>query len=147
MADSPANNPSRPLGKDSDIFAQLRKLADVSHSIEQHARMQATAYNFVQAGEIKRRIDELTETQNRLVMAIVDRHPDEATRENFKALSRKIEDYRPKIRACEDKEELVKLKNEVDEAVQDWVYQFQVIVSSIVGLNPPAEAIQSDNPF
>ncbi|MBQ7503173.1 hypothetical protein IJT93_10795, partial [bacterium] len=54
--------------QNKEVLAQLRQLAEISRSIEQHTRMQAAATNFVQAGEIKRRIDELTAKQDRLVM-------------------------------------------------------------------------------
>ena len=144
MTETPVHKPSE---SSSDVFEQLRKLAEISHDIEQHARMQASACNFVQAGEIKRPMDELTERQNQIVMAIVDRHPDAETKESFKALARKIEEYRPQIKACEDPEELKRLKKEIDEAVEEWIYQFQVIVSAIVGVNPPSQAVQSDSPF
>ena len=147
MADNPVNSAANPADKNSEIFFFFFKLAEISHSIEQHARMQASAYNLVQAGEIKRRIDELTESQNRLVMAIVDRHPDAEARERFKALGRKIDDYRPQIKACDDREELKRLKNEIDEAVEEWVLQFQIIVSNIVGVTPPTRAVQSESPF
>ena len=53
MADSPVTGQTNPANGNEDVFAQLRKLAEISHQIEQHARMQASAYNFAQAGEIK----------------------------------------------------------------------------------------------
>ena len=90
MADSPVTGQTNPANGNEDVFAQLRKLAEISHQIEQHARMQASAYNFVQAGEIKRRIEELTENQNRLVMDIVGRHPDVEVRDRFVKLAHKL---------------------------------------------------------
>ena len=107
----------------------------------------SSAYNFVQAGEIKRRIEELTENQNRLVMDIVGRHPDVEVRDRFVKLAHKIDDYRPQIKSCEDPQELKKLQKEIDEAVEEWVYQFQVIVSEIVGVKPPDSPIQGESPF
>lgn len=130
--------------QNKEVLAQLRQLAEISRSIEQHTRMQAAATNFVQAGEIKRRIDELTAKQDRLVMTIVGNHPDPQVREDFRRLSKKIDDYRPRIKSCEDKEELKQLKDELDQTVEDWIYQFQVIVSSIMGVAPPGQAVQSD---
>ena len=147
MADSPVTGQTNPANGNEDVFAQLRKLAEISHQIEQHARMQASAYNFVQAGEIKRSIEELTENQNRLVMDIVGRHPDVEVRDRFVKLAHKIDDYRPQIKSCEDPQELKKLQKEIDEAVEEWVYQFQVIVSEIVGVKPPDSPIQGESPF
>ncbi|MBQ7529662.1 hypothetical protein IJT10_07145 [bacterium] len=144
MADTKANKAPE---QNKEVFAQLRQLAEISRSIEQHTMMQSAATNIVQAGEIKRRIDELTEKQDRLVMTIVGNHPDPQVRENFRKLGKKIEDYRPKIKQCEDPEELRQLKKEVDEAVEEWIYNFQVIVSSILGVTPPDKAVQSDKPF
>ncbi|MGM9997790.1 MAG: hypothetical protein ACI38Q_00070 [Candidatus Bruticola sp.] len=147
MADNPVTGQSGSTNGNEDVFAQLRRLAEISHQIEQHARMQASAYNFVQAGEIKRRIDELTENQNRLIMDIVGRHPDSGVRDRFVKLAHKIDDYRPQIKSCEDPEELKKLRKEIDEAVDDWIYQFQTIVSEIVGVKPPDQPIQGESPF
>lgn len=144
MVTSPENqNQSRR----DEVFEKLRKLAEISKDLENHARMQAAAVNLVQAGELKRRVDELTSRQDQLVLAIVERHPDAAVRNNFKALARKIEEFRPQIKACHDPEELKSLKRQIDQAVEQWVYQFQVIVSSLVGVTPPTQAIASDSPF
>lgn len=140
MTEESVNKPVQ----NKEVLAQLRQLAEVSRTIEQHTRMQAAATNFVQAGEIKRRIEELTANQDRLVMTIVGNHPDPEVRENFRRLASKIEEYRPKIKSCEDKETLKEIKKELDETVEEWIYQFQIIVSSIVGVNPPDKAVQSD---
>lgn len=144
MAISPENQNSTRL---EDIRSQLRKLAEVSKDLEQHARMQAAAVNFVQAGELKRRMDELTARQDQLVMSIVERHPDAQVRNKFRALGRKIEEFKPKIRSCQDPAELKELRKNIDECVEEWVMQFQTIVSSLVGIAPPDQPVASESPF
>ena len=93
-----------------EIVEKLRKLAEVSKELEQNVRMQAAAVNLVQAGELRRRVDELTRLQEVLVQAIVDRHPDPCLRERFRSLSQRIDDFRPEIRACQDPDKLQELK-------------------------------------
>ena len=115
------------------VMEKMRKLAEVSKQLEQQVRAQGQALNVMQAGAIKKRVDELTERQNELVMSIVDMYPDKKKRDEFVALGNKIEDFRPKIRACNDHDELEALKNEVDQCVDDWVDRFQGIVRDLVG--------------
>ncbi len=115
------------------VMEKMRKLAEVSKQLEQQVRAQGQALNVMQAGAIKKRVDELTERQNELVMSIVDMYPDKKKRDEFVALGNKIEDFRPKIRACNDHDELETLKKEVDQCVDDWVDRFQSIVRDLVG--------------
>lgn len=130
-----------------DIVERLRKLAEVSKELEQNARMQAAAVNLVQAGELRRRVDELTKRQDALVMGIVERHPDPAVRARFAALSHKIEEFRPQIKACQDPKELQRLKEEIDASVEEWVHLFQKIVASLVGVAPPSGPVAGPSPF
>lgn len=142
MATGPENHPRR-----DEILEKLRKLAEVSKDLEQNARMQAAAVNLVQAGELRRRVDELTRRQDALVLQIVERHPDAGTRDRFLALTRRIEEFRPQIRSCQDPEELKRLKQDIDHSVEDWVHQFQTIVSALVGVAPPAGPMVGPSPF
>ncbi len=112
---------------------KMSKLAEVSKQLEQQVRAQGQALNVMQAGAIKKRVEELTERQNELVMSIVDMYPDKKKRDEFVALGNKIEDFRPKIRACNDHDELEGLKNEVDRCVDEWVDSFHNIVLILVG--------------
>lgn len=130
-----------------DIVERLRKLAEVSKELEQNARMQAAAVNLVQAGELRRRVDELTKRQDALVMSIVERHPDADVRARFANLSHRIEEFRPQIKSCQDPQELKRLKQEIDASVEEWVHLFQKIVASLVGVAPPSGPVAGPSPF
>ncbi len=129
-----------------EIVEKLRKLAEVSKELEQNVRMQAAAVNLVQAGELRRRVDELTRLQEVLVQAIVDRHPDPSLRERFRSLSQRIDDFRPEIRACQDPDKLQELKAQIDGAVEEWVFLFQHIVSTMAGVTPPPGPVAGPRP-
>lgn len=141
MATAPDGNPRQ------DIVERLRKLAEVSKELEQNARMQAAAVNLVQAGELRRRVDELTRRQDSLVMSIVERHPDPEVRARFATLSHRIEEFRPQIKSCQDPQELKRLKQEIDASVEEWVHLFQKIVASLVGVAPPSGPVAGPSPF
>lgn len=141
MATAPDDNSRQ------DIVERLRKLAEVSKELEQNARMQAAAVNLVQAGELRRRVDELTKRQDALVMSIVERHPDADVRSRFATLSHRIEEFRPQIKSCQDPQELKRLKQEIDASVEEWVHLFQKIVASLVGVAPPSGPVAGPSPF
>lgn len=128
------------------VIDEVRKLSEISRELEQNARLLASAVNLVQAGELRRKVDELTRRQDDLVRRIVARHPDTAERERFEALSRKLDEFRPAIRACQEKEELLRLKEEMDRTVEEWVGQFQRMVADLVGAPPPPHPISGDGP-
>jgi len=144
MATGPEN---RDESRRDEILEKLRRLAEVSKDLEQNARMQAAAVNLVQAGELRRRVDELSRRQDTLVLGIVDRHPDAAMRDRFHLLSRRIEEFRPQIRSCQDPRELERLKKEIDAAVEEWVHLFQKIVATLVGVAPPSGPVAGPSPF
>lgn len=141
MATAPDETPRH------DIVERLRKLAEVSKELEQNARMQAAAVNLVQAGELRRRVDELTKRQDALVLGIVERHPEPEMRSRFDRLTRQIEEFRPQIKSCQDSQELKRLKAEIDAAVEEWVHLFQKIVADLVGVAPPAGPVAGTSPF
>lgn len=125
------------LKRREEVTEKLRKLAEVSKELERYANVQSKALNVMQAKEAKRHVDELTVRQNDLVLSIVDMHPDRAVRENFMALTDKIESYRPKIRICQDPEELKEIKESIDRAVDEWVKCFQDISCYLAGVSSP----------
>ncbi len=135
-----------PENQRNEIMGRLQKLAEVSKELEQNVRMQAAAVNLVQAGELRRRVEELTQRQDALVQGIVDHHPDAALRARFISLSRRIEEFRPQIRACQDAKKLTELKAQIDESVEEWVHLFQCIVSTLVGVVPPPGPVAGPRP-
>ena len=72
---------------------------------------------------------------------LVEKPPNMITKQKFEKLSKELDQLRADIRACEDKEELVKLDQQIEETVNKWVHQFQVIVSDISGVKPPPKPV------
>jgi DNA repair exonuclease SbcCD ATPase subunit len=124
----------------------VKTLAEVSKELENHSRMLAAAVNIVQAGELRRKVNELTRRQDELVRRIVAHHPDPGVRQRFDQLSARLEEYPARIKACNDPGELARLKQEIDKTVEEWVHQFQSIVANLMGAPPPPQAISGNPP-
>lgn len=125
------------LSTKESVMKLMGELKEVSQEIEDHVKQLNSAFNFVQACEMKRRVGELEQKQNRIIKSIVDKHPDAAVRKEFFAISDKIEEYKPKIKLSTDAEELKKIKKEIDETVAVWTEKFQSIVYYLVNVAPP----------
>lgn len=124
-----------------DIRKELETLAEVSRDLDRHSQMAKTATHPIQAQQVRKRIKELTEQQKGLMDGLVSRHPNEQTRAKFQKLSDELQQLRDDIRACEDTEELAKLEGNIDELVNRWVHQFQIMVSEISGVKPPPKPV------
>ncbi len=103
--------------------------------------MANSAVNMIQAEQLRKRIDELTEQQVRLMDELVAMHPDPQVRDEFDKLSNAIEELKLEIKACQDMDELRELEQKIDSSVEAWVYHFQVIVSGLMGAPPPSGPI------
>ena len=124
-----------------DIRKTLETLAEVSRDLDRHTKLSQTANHPIQAQQVRKRIDELTAQQNSMMQNLVSRHPNEETKAKFTKLSDELDQLRADIRACEDKEELAVLEDKIEELVNRWVHQFQVIVSEISGVKPPSKPV------
>ena len=124
-----------------EIRNSLEKLAEVSRDLDRHTQLAKTASHPIQAQQVRKRIKELTEEQTILMEELVARHPSPETKQKFQKLSSGLDELRAEIRGCDDKEELVKLEAQIDETVNTWVHQFQIIVSEISGVKPPAKPV------
>lgn len=121
-------------------------LATVSTDLEKNSRMLQAANNMVMAEQLRRQVEELTQRQDRLVREIAGWHPDPPTRERFLEQTRKVDDFKNRIKKVKTHEELKELQTEMDASVDDWVLQFQTIVSQLVGAPPPTQPVyQEDN--
>lgn len=123
------------------IKEELKKLAEVSRDLDRHTQLSKTASHPIQAQQLRKRIDELTVQQTGLMNALVEKHPNMITKQKFEKLSIELEQLRADIKACDDKEELEKLDQQIEETVNRWVHQFQVIVSEISGVKPPSKPV------
>ena len=124
-----------------DIKIRLEELAEVSRDLDRHTQLSKTASHPIQAQQVRKRIDELSAQQTILMNDLVAQHPNAATKKKFEKLTSELDQLRIDIRSCEEKEELQKLETEIEETVNRWVHQFQVIVSELSGIKPPAKPV------
>jgi hypothetical protein len=128
-------------GQDAGIREKLKELAEVSRDLDRHSQMSKTASHPIQAQQVRKRIDELTEQQSSMMNALVDQHPNEERRSNFQKLGAQVETLKEEIRGCEDKEKLIELEGQIEAIVDSWILAFQVIVSELAGVQPPSQAV------
>ena len=128
-------------GQDAGIREKLKELAEVSRDLDRHSQMSKTASHPIQAQQVRKRIDELTEQQSSMMNALVDQHPNEERRSNFQKLGAQVETLKEEIRGCEDKEKLIELEGQIEAIVDSWILAFQVIVSELAGVQPPNQAV------
>jgi polyhydroxyalkanoate synthesis regulator phasin len=128
-------------GQDAGIREKLKELAEVSRDLDRHSQMSKTASHPIQAQQVRKRIDELTEQQSSMMNALVDKHPNEERRSNFQKLGAQVETLKEEIRGCEDKEKLIELEGQIEAIVDSWILAFQVIVSELAGVQPPSQAV------
>ena len=124
-----------------DVRKSLETLAEVSRDLDRHTQLSKTATHPIQAQQVRKRIDELTAQQTSLMNELVDKHPNLITKQKFKKLTDDLEQLRRDIRACENKDELPELESQIEDMVNKWVHQFQVIVSQVSGVTPPPKPI------
>lgn len=128
-------------GQDSQIREKLKELSEVSRDLDRHSQMSKTASHPVQAQQVRKRIDELTEQQNGMMNQLVSQHPSPERQAHYQQLGAKVETLKEEIRGCEDKERLADLEAQIESTVDDWIHAFQVIVSELAGVQPPGSAV------
>ena len=124
-----------------EVRKTLETLAEVSRDLDRHTQLSKTANHPIQAQQVRKRINELTQQQTALMDRLVDQHPNQETKSKFKKMTEELDQLRSDIRGCNDKEELAKLESTIDEQVNRWVHQFQIIVSELTGIQPPAKPV------
>jgi hypothetical protein len=127
------------------VLNKVKMLATVSTDLEKNSRMLQAANNMVMAEQLRRQVEELTQRQDRLVREIAGWHPDPPTRERFLDQTKKVDDFKNRIKKVKTKEELSELEKEMNQSVDDWVLQFQIIVSQLVGAPPPTTAVYQED--
>lgn len=132
-------------GQESGVRQSLKELAEVSRDLDRHTQLSKTAGHPIQAQQVRKRIDELSDQQTTMMNALVAQHPSSETQEKYRALGAEVEGLKEKVRGCEDTEELVELEAKIDSVVDSWIHTFQVIVSEIAGVAPPSQPIYEDN--
>jgi hypothetical protein len=120
-----------------DIRQKVEELARVSKDLEGNVKMQAHAANFTAAEQLRKRVSELTETQNQLMAELVELHPDKKKQQRFGDLHNAVEELKPQIKACKEIEELRRLEKSLEQTVEDYVHCFQTIVAELMGAPPP----------
>lgn len=127
--------------QDSEIKEKLKELAEVSRDLDRHSQLSKSASHPIQAQQVRKRIDELTQQQTSLMKSLVDRHPDADKRAQYEQLGAQVEGLKEKIRGCEEKENLVELESQIESVVDAWIHCFQVICSELSGVKPPEQAV------
>ncbi len=127
--------------QDSGIRERLKELSEVSRDLDRHTQLSRSASHPVQAQQVRKRIDELTEQQSVLMNSLVAEHPSEEKRAEFQKLGAKLDALKDEIRGCEDKEQLAELDAQMETVIDSWVHGFQVIVSDLAGVKPPDKAV------
>lgn len=125
----------------SGIRDRLKELAEVSRDLDRHTQLSRSASHPIQAQQVRKRIDELTERQTTLMNGLVAEHPSEERRAEFAKLGAKVDALKEEIRGCEDKEQLAELDAQMETVVDGWIHGFQVIVSELAGVKPPDKAV------
>jgi hypothetical protein len=128
-------------GQDSGIRERLKELSEVSRDLDRHTQMSRSASHPVQAQQVRKRIDELTERQTTLMNGLVAEHSSQERQAEFAKLSARLDSLRDDIRGCEDKEKLAELESQIEATIDSWVHAFQVIVSELAGVQPPSQAV------
>lgn len=133
------SNQPAPASTPEAIRKKLEELARVSKELEANVKLQAGAANIVAAEQLRKRVTELTETQNTMMNELVDLHPDAESRARFAQLTKAIDTFQSEIKACKEMSELRRLEGEMERGVEDYVLCFQTIVAELMGGTPPTE--------
>jgi len=133
------SNQPAPASTPEVIRKKLEELARVSKELEANVKLQAGAANIVAAEQLRKRVTELTETQNTMMNELVSLHPDQESRARFAQLTKAIDTFQSEIKACKEMSELRRLEGEMERGVEDYVLCFQTIVAELMGGTPPTE--------
>lgn len=104
-------------------------------------KMLSKAANIVAAEQLKKKVTELTEAQNRLMHGLVSLHPDPERQKEYFNHARVVEELPPQIKACKEIEELRELEKAIGKSTDDLVHSFQTIVAELMGGKPPEEPV------
>lgn len=121
-----------------DVRKRIEALAGLSKDLENQAKLQSKAANVIAAEQYKRKVSELTEAQNKMMLELVSMHPDPAVLEKFRELQSSMESYQGKIRSTKLMTELRELEASLDSVVNQYVHHFQSAVAELMGAPPPA---------
>ncbi|MBI3924443.1 MAG: hypothetical protein HY319_02780 [Armatimonadetes bacterium] len=118
----------------------MDQLHQLSGELQRNHTMLASATNFIQAQTMRKRVDELTAEQSRLMDELVELYPDAEARDRYRALSSRIEELQKQIKTSQDIQELRELEGKIESTVGEWVHHFQSMVAALMGAPPPQNA-------
>ena len=119
------------------VRARLEELAKVSRELENNAKMQAAAPNIVAVEQLKKRVTELTEQQNKMMSELVAMHEDPAARERYQALAQSVDELQIQVKGAQQIDELKRLEAEMKDKVDAYVLHFQTLMSDLMGAPRP----------
>jgi predicted nucleic acid-binding Zn-ribbon protein len=119
------------------VRGRLEELARVSKELENNAKMQAAAPNIVAVEQLKKRVTDLTEQQNKMMSELVDLHPDSAARDRYHQLSQSIDELQLQVKAAQAIGDLKQLEAAMESTVAQYVHHFQTMMSDLMGAPRP----------
>jgi hypothetical protein len=117
---------NRPLSK-QELLKYLKRLTEVSQDIERTGKSLSIVQNMLQHGQLKDKIDKLSQEQAIIVKKIVDTSTDIISKNDFLKLSRIIDEFQGQIKQCKSAQELNDLQKKMSDVVDEWVELFQRI--------------------
>lgn len=114
-------------------------LANVMNDLQRNTILANNAVNFIQAGQVRQKIDELNRQQKSLMDELVGMHPDPAAREKYNTLNDRVKALEKEIKTCTEMEALRELEGKIESSVSDYVHHFQIMMATLMGAPPPPD--------
>ncbi len=112
-------------------------LANVMNDLQRNTILANNAVNFIQASQVRKRIDELNRQQKTLMDELVGMHPDAAAREKYNKLNDQVKALEKEIKTCNEMEALRDLESRIESRVGEYVHHFQIMMATLMGAPPP----------
>ena len=123
---------------------KLEELAAVTKDLDGNLKMLSRAANIIAAEQLKKRVVELTDSQNQKMVELVALSSDPQDPKDFTRYAREVDELGAQIKACKEIEVLRELEKKIDETTDALVQLFQRVVAQLMGLKPPGETASFD---
>jgi len=126
------------------VRRKLEELAAVTKDLDGNLKMLSRAANIIAAEQLKKRVVELTDSQNQKMVELVALSSDPQDPKDFTRYAREVDELGAQIKACKEIEVLRELEKKIDETTDALVQLFQRVVAQLMGLKPPGETASFD---
>jgi len=127
-----------------EVRRKLEELAAVTKDLDGNLKMLSRAANIIAAEQLKKRVVELTDSQNQKMVELVALSSDPQDPKDFTRYAREVDELGAQIKACKEIEVLRELEKKIDETTDALVQLFQRVVAQLMGLKPPGETASFD---